>query len=146
MQPFIVEENAMTFNMDILATKMKQQFPEVLFAFIFGSSKDGLIRNGGDVDIAVWIRDPKNKLELIPRLVGMIESETPGVQCDLVFLNEAGAQLSFEALGGNHLFVRDEALDLYSGFFSLTCREYEDEIAWMKKQLKYRGYEVQWDH
>jgi len=136
----------MTFDPSLLASKIEQQFPEVLFAYIFGSSKNGSIRAEGDVDIAVWMNDPKTKMDLIPRLTGIVESVTQGAPCDLILLNDAGSQLAFEALQGKLLFVRDEALDLFSGFYALTCREYEDTIAWMKKQLQYRGYEVQWDH
>ncbi|MCK9421329.1 MAG: nucleotidyltransferase domain-containing protein [Bacteroidales bacterium] len=135
-------------NFDIynLALILEQQFPEVLFAYIFGSAKEGSVRAGGDVDIAVWVKNPVNKMDLIPRLTGIVESITQGVSCDLILFNEAGSQLAFEALQGRLLFVREEAMDIYSGFYSLTCREYEDTIAWMKKQLQYRGYEVQWDH
>lgn len=125
---------------------LEQQFREILFAFIFGSAKDGSIRPGGDVDIAVWIDDPKKKMDVIPRLTGTVEAIAPGALCDLVFLNEAGSQLAFEALQGCLLFVREEAMDLYSGFYAQTCRDYEDTTAWMKKQLQYRGYEIQWDH
>jgi hypothetical protein len=48
--------------------------------------------------------------------------------------------LAFEALRG-----RDEYMNDYIDFYTLTCRRYEDEIYRMKKQLEYRGYEVQWD-
>ncbi len=135
-----------TIDIPNLTKILEQQFQEILFAFIFGSAKDGLIRTEGDVDIAVWIDDPKKKMDLIPRLTGIVESITQGTPCDLLLLNEAGSQLAFEALQGQLLFVRDEAMDLYSGFYAQTCRGYEDAIGWMKKQLQYRGYEVQWDH
>ncbi len=135
-----------TISIPDLTFILEQQFPEVLFAFIFGSAQDGIIREGGDVDIAVWIDSPKIKMELIPRLTGMIESVTQGSSCDLILFNDAGSQLAFEGLQGRLLFVRDTAIELYSGFYSLTCREYEDALFWMKRQLQYRGYEVQWDH
>jgi predicted nucleotidyltransferase len=66
----------MTFDPSLLARTIEQQFPEVLFAYIFGSSKNGSIRAEGDVDIAVWINDPKTKMDLIPRLTGIVESVT----------------------------------------------------------------------
>ena len=129
-----------------LARDLEEQFPDVLFAYIFGSAQSGVIRSGGDVDVAVWIRDIRNRIELLPGLVGLLESHSNGASCDLVFLNEAGDQLSFEVLQGKRLFIRPEAIDLHAGFYSQTCREYEDRLAWMTKQLQYRGYEVQWDH
>jgi hypothetical protein len=86
------------------------------------------------------------RMRLIPELVGLTERHANGATCDLVILNDAGEQLAFEVLQGKKLFIRPEAVDLYAGFYSQTCREYEDRLAWMKKQLQYRGYEVQWDH
>jgi predicted nucleotidyltransferase len=129
-----------------LASELEKRFPNILFAYVFGSAKTGEIRPGSDIDVAVWIIDPEMKLELIPKLVGLVESFTQGALCDLVFLNDAGDQLAFEVLQGTILFIRDEARDLHSGFYSETCRNYEDHISWIKKQLQYRGYEVQWNH
>ncbi len=143
---FRVKFNIMTFDISRLAVELEQLFPEVLFAYIFGSAQTGTIRPGGDVDLAVWIRDTSLKMDLIPALVGLVETYTEGAECDLVFLNDAGDQLAFEVLSGRRLFVRPEAMDLQSGFYSQTCREYEDRLFWMKKQLQYRGYEVQWSH
>ena len=136
----------MTFDISRLAIEMEQHFPEVLFAYLFGSAKTGNIRSGGDVDLAVWISDTNLKMELIPAIIGLVEKHTDGAECDLTFLNDAGDQLAFEVLGGKKLFVKPEAIDLHAGFYSQICREYEDRLFWMKKQLQYRGYEVQWSH
>ena len=92
------------------------------------------------------MEDDTKRALLIPRIIGVVETVTQGVSCDLTLLNTAGVQLAFEALTGRELFIRNEAMDQYAAWYSLTCREYEDAIAWMKKQLIYRGYEVQWDH
>lgn len=75
----------------------------------------------------------------------LVETDLEGIECDITILNTAGPLIAFEALRGKRLFVRDEAMDEYAGFYSLTCRLYEDQIWWMKKQLEYRGYEVSWD-
>jgi predicted nucleotidyltransferase len=136
----------MQIDIEPLAADMKNRFPEVLFAYLFGSAKSGNIRPGGDVDIAVWLADMSRRMHLIPGLVGLIESHANCAICDLVILNDAGEQLAFEVLQGKKLFIRPEAVDLHAGFYSQTCREYEDTLVWMKKQLQYRGYEVQWDH
>ncbi|MBL7112389.1 MAG: nucleotidyltransferase domain-containing protein [Bacteroidales bacterium] len=135
-----------TFPPSLLASELKQNFPEILFAFLFGSAQDGEIREGADIDLAVWVEDDTKRALLIPRIIGVVETVTQGVSCDLTLLNTAGVQLAFEALTGRELFIRNEAMDQYAAWYSLTCREYEDAIAWMKKQLIYRGYEVQWDH
>jgi len=136
----------MTFDISRFAGELEKRFPDVLFAYLFGSAQTGTIRPGGDVDLAVWIEDTSKKIDLIPALTGLVESFTDGTPCDLVFLNDAGDQLAFETLNGKKLFVRPESMDLHAGFYSQTCREYEDRLAWMKKQLQYRGYEVQWGH
>jgi len=134
----------MTFDLKKLAVAMEKGFPDVLFAYVFGSARDGVVRPGSDVDVAVWIKEDADKLNLISGLTGLVESFTAGASCDLVFLNDAGDLLGFEALQGKILFIREEARDLHAGYYSQTCREYEDSMAWMKKQLQYRNYEVQW--
>ena len=136
----------MTIDPYRLASEMKSRFPDVLFAYLFGSAQSGTLRAGGDVDIAVWISDITRRMEMIPELIGLVESFAGGAPCDLIFLNDAGDLLSFEALQGTILFIREEARDHHAWFYSRTCREYEDKLAFMNKQLNYRGYEVQWDH
>ena len=138
--------NNISFDPDKLALELREQFPEVLFAYLFGSAKEGNIRPGGDVDIAVFVDEKADRIELISKIVGLIEKHSCGAPCDLVFLNNTGEQLAFSVLQGKILFIRSEARELHSSFYSQTCREYEDTIAWMKKQLQYRGYEVQWNN
>jgi hypothetical protein len=58
-------------------------------------------------------------------------------------INFETEQLAFSVLQGKILFIRTEARELHASFYSLTCCEYEDTIAWMKKQLQYRVYTVQ---
>lgn len=138
--------NIINFDTNQLALELRKQFPEILFAYLFGSAKDGNVRPGGDVDIAVWVDENAKKIDLIPKIVGLVEKNIAGAPCDLVFLNDAGDQLAFSVLQGKILFIRNEARELHSSFYSQTCREYEDTIAWMKKQLQYRGYEIQWNN
>jgi len=42
------------------------------------------------------------------------------------------------------LWLHKECVQLYVDFYTRTCRIREDRDYWMKKQLKYRGYDVQW--
>ena len=136
----------MLFSPSLLASELEKHFPDILFAFLFGSSQQGEVRQGGDIDLAVWLKDYGKRAALITDMIGLTESLTEGVTCDLTLLNNAGEQLAFEALSGTRLFVREEAMDQYVAWYSLTCREYEDTMAWKAKQLQYRGYEVQWGH
>ena len=111
------------------------------FAYLFGSSVDGVVKESADLDVAVYVNEDHTlSAGDISAIIGGIEDSVPGAAADLTMLNDAGVILRFEALKGKLLFVREEALDTYSGFYSLTCREYEDAVYWMKKQLEYRGY------
>lgn len=138
----------MTQQIDIkrLARDLDIAFPEILFAFLFGSSREGKIIQGADIDLAVYFEKNAPKTELIPRIIGLIESGFPGITCDLMVLNTAGPRIAFEALRGTELFIKAASMDIYADFYSLTCRLFEDHTWWMKKQLEYRGYEVQWDY
>lgn len=133
-------------NINKLAKRLKEKFPEILFAFLFGSSKDGKIRKGSDIDLAIYIQECKDTFTLISRILKIVESEISTDNFDLVILNDTDPVLAMEALQGKILFIRKEAMDTYTDFYSLTCRVYEDHIFWTKKQLEYRGYEVQWDY
>jgi predicted nucleotidyltransferase len=135
-----------SFDPSRLASELENRFPEVLFAYLFGSAVSGTIRTGGDIDVAVWIDDMAHRMDLIPEIIGLVESQTNGVDCDLIFLNNAGAHLAFEVLQGTVLFIREEARDKHALFYSRVCREYEDNLVFISKQLQYRGYEVQWNH
>jgi predicted nucleotidyltransferase len=132
-------------NIIQLAEGLEKAFPEILFAFLFGSAKNGKIKPVSDVDLAVYIKGTLDKTTLISRILKFMESETSS-DCDLTFLNNTDPVLAMEALRGTLLFVRKESMDIYADFYSLTCRLYEDQTYWMKKQLEYRGYEVQWDY
>jgi predicted nucleotidyltransferase len=129
-----------------LSRELNETFPEILFAFLFGSSKDGIIKTGSDIDLAVYFEKGVSQTELIPRIIELSESLIQGPACDLTILNTAGPLVAHEALRGTELFIRAGALEIYASFYSLTCRLYEDQSWWRKKQLEYRGYEVQWDN
>ena len=109
-------------------------------AIVFGSARDGVVRPGSDLDIAVRLA-PSDMLiaDRILDIVGRIE-ETLSVTCDLTVLNKAGPVLRYEALKGRVLFVRPGCEDDFSEFYVKTCAEYEDLMAWRTRQLAYRGY------
>ena len=129
-----------------MADQMQQKFPEICFAYLFGSAVSGKMTGRSDIDVAVYLDKNTDELELLPSLSGFIEGYFPGRRADLVILNESGELIALEALKGTILFIREDAIDLHAGFYSLTCRKSEDRLFWMKRQLNYRGYEVQWDH
>lgn len=133
----------MTQAIDIpkITRLFEENLPDnVLIVLLFGSSADGIIRTGSDLDFGIYLDNLNTdlKLEIISLINDLFERNFPGIPLDIVFLNDAGPLLRYEALRGRLLFIRN--MDAYSGFFSLTCREYEDEIRWMERKLEYRGY------
>jgi predicted nucleotidyltransferase len=134
-----------TIDIERLTQAIRDNFPDIAFAFLFGSSQDGTVRDGSDIDIAVYYKG--DDLFIRFRVEEQIEKITGReIPVDIVELQKTdNSILAFEALCGKKLFVREECFDEYVEFYVYTCRQYEDDIYWMKKQLKYRGYEVQWD-
>lgn len=107
---------------------------------LFGSAKGGTVPPGGDLDIGVYLTDAsaEDRLLVADAVLRTCEELAPGVGADVVFLNDASVVMRFEALKGRMLFLEDA--DDYAEFYSLTCREYEDETWWRERQLEYRGY------
>ncbi|MDR1342077.1 MAG: nucleotidyltransferase domain-containing protein [Prevotellaceae bacterium] len=133
-----------TKNIDIplIAQKIREHFPDISFAYIFGSSQGGVVKSGSDVDIAVYYTgsDVFTRFAVDTQVENVVGSSIP---IDIVMLQKADPVLAFEALKGKLLFVRDENMEEYVNFYTRTCRLYEDEIYWMKKRLEYREHEVQ---
>ena len=119
-------------------SKILEQIIEIDFALIFGSAQKGEVKDTSDIDIGVYLNTPITT-DLLLKIIKIVENHTH-CRCDICILNTASEILRFEALKGKLLFSRENKVDDYALFYSLTCREYEDKIAWMKKQLSYRGY------
>jgi predicted nucleotidyltransferase len=134
---------ATSIDIPLIAREIREHFPDIIFAYLFGSSQNGTVKPGSDVDIAVYYTG--NDLFARFGVEAQVEKAVGGgVPIDVVMLQKADPILAFEALRGKQLFVRDENREEYVSFYTRTCRLHEDEIYWMKKRLEYRGYEVQW--
>jgi predicted nucleotidyltransferase len=117
-------------------TKTIQKFEEIAFATIFGSSQDEIVNDGSDIDISVYFVKNEKELELRLQIIVELEKIIPSFSnYDLVVLNSANSILAMQAIQGKLLFVKPEYKNLYASFYSQTCREYEDDSFWMKKQL-----------
>ncbi len=109
----------------------------VNMAVVFGSSSDGVVQPGSDLDIGVLFRDapPTGNafLDYYARLCAVL----PNVEIvDLVTLNHANTILAFEALKGRVLHKKDPAAA--ADYFSLVCREYEDVMGHLAHQRRLR--------
>jgi predicted nucleotidyltransferase len=109
---------------------------KIAFALLFGSSKEGtLINEGADVDIALYLTDALSA-DMLAEIVGLCQDAIQYDAIDLAVLNDADPILAFEALSGRLLVCNNE--EAYLSFFSLTCRQYEDEMLRIERSLSYR--------
>ena len=100
--------------------------PRVVFAVVFGSAKDGVVRDGSDVDIGVLLSPALDPVEFYRFYLEMTSRLSAIAELDLVDLNHAGSVLAFEALCGRRLLVRDA--EAVAAFSSRVAREYEDDM------------------
>jgi predicted nucleotidyltransferase len=125
----------MKFDCDKLANSLELACPEIIFALLHGSAKDGSIKAGSDLDIALFV-DSSPTLDFYQKTYDAISSVIPVVEPDVGILNHAEPVYRFEALKGKLLFCRDK--ETYLDFFSRTCREYEFQMADYQRQHRYR--------
>jgi predicted nucleotidyltransferase len=125
----------MKFDIHKLAYLLEERCPQICFALLHGSAKDGQVKDGSDMDVALLI-DGKPTLQLYETVSQCVEAVAPGVQCDIGILNKAEPVYRFEALRGRLLFFRSG--EQYLFFFSVTCREYESQVADYQRQQRYR--------
>ncbi len=131
----------MKINLNKISEIFFNNIPEAEFAYIFGSTQDGNVGKNSDIDIAFYFsKNIEISENLILKICKCFEKIYPNLTLDICNLNTASLILRFEALRGTLLFVRDNFKDNFAEFFSLTAREYEDEMYRRKLQLKYRGY------
>jgi predicted nucleotidyltransferase len=133
-----------SINIQEIASAIKDNFPEIPFAHIFGSSANGEVKPGSDIDIAIWYNgfDPLIKVKVLETIEPLVNN----THIDIVNISNVNPLLAHEALAGKILYVREEQKSRYASFYSRIAAEYEDKIYWIRKQLEYRGYEVQWDN
>lgn len=123
------------FDPAALGNALRSECPEIGFALLMGSSRDGIVPAGGDLDIAVSVKTGLN-LALLERIEAIARRFVPEVAVDIGLFNRAEPVYRFEALKGRLLFARDQEEYLHA--FSLTCREYESQMVDYERQAKYR--------
>lgn len=115
----------MTLDFDRLAAALASD-SRVVFATLFGSARDGNVRDGSDVDIGVLLSKalaPEDFFAFYQETASKLREIS---ELDLVDLNNAGSVLAFEAISGRRLLVRDS--EAVAGFVSRVAREYEDDM------------------
>ncbi len=127
--------STVSFSLDSLSRALEDECPEIVFALLLGSSRDGVAEVGSDIDIALFL-DGRATFDVYDRTTEIVENLAPGVHCDVGILNNAEAVYRFEALKGNLLFCRTQ--EVYLRFYSLACREYETQVFHYEKQHRYR--------
>ena len=112
--------------------KVFEPINNVVAAWVFGSGKDGYVKSGSDLDIGVLFSAVPSLDERV-MLREHLQKSLQFDDIDLVILNEASPITRFEAICGRLVFVRDQ--NRWADFFSLTAREYEDEMAFLQKGM-----------
>jgi len=112
--------------------KVCESFTNVQAAWVFGSAREGSIKPGSDLDIGVLFFAASSLDERV-MLREQLQKSLSFDDIDLVILNEASPITRFEAICGRRVFVRDRSR--WAEFFSLTAREYEDEMAFLQKGM-----------
>jgi predicted nucleotidyltransferase len=104
----------------------------VVAACVFGSAQNTTILDGSDLDIGVLFSSVPSLEERI-QLREQLQRSLNFEDIDLVVLNEASPITKFEAICGRVILVKDYSW--WAQFVSLTAREYEDEMVFLRKGL-----------
>ena len=132
---FNTSGEALCFDPLALGVALRDECPEVDFALLMGSGREGRIPPGGDLDLALGIRG-RLTFELRERISKVVGRQVPGVDVDLGHFDKTEPVYRFEALKGRLLFTRDQERFLEA--FSLACREYESQMLDYERQASYR--------
>lgn len=114
---------------DILAARQG-----VLAAWAFGSVLNDRMNPESDLDIGVLFAAAPS-LDEWADLRADLQETVQAYEVDLVTLNRASSTLRFQAISGRRLICRDA--EEVAGFVSLTAREYEDDLAFAEKGLRW---------
>ncbi len=113
-----------------------EAFPDVIAAWAFGSAQTGRLGESSDLDVGVLFALTPS-LDDLAHLRAKLQQALQVDDIDLVVLNEASPILRFEVTCGRLLFCRD--MPRLAEFVSLTAREYEDEMAFLRRAVDALG-------
>lgn len=96
-------------DISYLTDLLRDKYEDVQLAYIFGSSKDGNVKDKSDIDIAVYLK--KTASSFLQFKIATDLEEEFNIPIDVVVLNKANPVLAHEVLSnGKRLFERDEQL------------------------------------
>lgn len=118
-----------------------EEFPEISFAYLFGSRVKGTPREDSDWDVAVALSaelTAEERFRLQLRLAADLEELG---RLDLVILNDAPPLLAHRAISGQRLLVRDEVALVR--FSVRTVAMYADQQPWREAFRRARQQRLQ---
>ena len=93
-------------DISYLTDFLRDKYEEIQIAYIFGSSKNGNVKDRSDIDIAVYLTEKASSF-LQFKIATDLEEEF-NIPIDVVVLNKANPILAHEVLrNGKRLFERD---------------------------------------
>ena len=111
-----------------------ESVPKVIAAWAFGSAKRGEMTQSSDIDIGVLFDGPVS-LDELAGLREKLQEELRFDDIDLVAVDDASTpMLRFEVISGRSIYCRNP--QRRAEFVSLAAREYEDEMAFLKRGMK----------
>ncbi len=112
--------------------------PDVVFAYLFGSLAKGEPKPLSDVDIAVYLREDSDEMEIKMRLLGGLINRLQTDEIDLVILNTASLPLQMSIIENRQTIV-DKAPFVRHRFESLVMRKYLD-FSYLESGILRRKY------
>jgi len=107
------------------------RFPEISFAYLFGSRAEGRERQQSDIDIAIYVR-PDFRIDRL-ELSSILSAELEGVT-DLVILNQAPPAVCHQVLKTGVLLI--ERIPKERKRFEIVARKlYEDYLYLHKRYM-----------
>jgi len=107
------------------ANNFLENYPNVVFAYLFGSLTKGKVNPLSDIDVALYLKKGTNfareKMVILEELIDILGTD----EIDLVILNVAPLTLRARIVGNKKILV-DKDPFLRHSFESLVLREYFD--------------------
>jgi uncharacterized protein len=102
-----------------------ERCPAVVFAYLFGSAASGHLGPLRDVDVAIYLEDARDPIEVRLQTIGAVTSHLGTDKVDVVVLNQAPTALAGRILGSRRVIL-DRAPFRRHCFESLALRKFLD--------------------